>query len=358
MELRGNSRDEVEHLKTGVNLVELAQDHGFQREAKGKDRSCATSIRLTRGDEVILVGRGEDGHWLYHDMKGDRSGSAFDFLQNKTGRTLTFGEARKELRSYLGQEPQRRTRTPVAPRVEKSSRDQVKLDAERDTLRILPADHRYLTQERGISEQTAKGFAKDLALDRRGQVCFPTFDREGRYCGSDKRIPGRSDWKGFTQGGRREGLWQSKVANAQRVVICESAIDCMSFHELKPQRGTDYISLGGSALPDEKKAQLKQELSKYKEVVIATDRDVAGMRVAGEIRGMRRDARTDHPRGKDWNQELQNTRKQEKIKDGLDQVEKTLHSMEKRQDRLSEAREQNRDMGWKRDRDDGPGRDM
>lgn len=358
MELRGNSKDEVERLKTGVNLVELAQDHGFQREPRGKDRSCATSIRLTRGDEVILVGRGEDGHWLYHDMKGDRSGSAFDFLQNKTGRTLTFGEARKELRSYLGQEPQRRTRTPVAPRVEKSSRDQVKLDAERDTLRILPADHRYLTQERGISERTVKGFAKDLALDKEGKVCFPTFDREGRYCGSDKRIPGRSDWKGFTPGGNRDGLWSSRVQGAQRVVITESTIDAMSYHELKGQQKTDYISLGGSQLTAQKKEQLKQELSKYKEVVIATDNDKAGIQVAREIRGMRTDAKLDQPRSKDWNQELQNTRKQEKIKGSLDQAEKTLDNMERKQDSHEKAREQNRDMGWKRDRDDGPGRDM
>lgn len=351
MELRGNSRDELDRFKTDINLVEYAQDHGFAREARGKDRSCATSIRLVRGDEVILVGKGQDGHWLYHDMRGDRSGSIVDFAQSKTGRQMSLGEVRKDLRSYMGQEPTRRARTP-APKVERSSRDQVSLDAERDTLRPLPTDHPYLTQERGIGAQTVRGFGKDLALDKKGQVCFPTFDRDGRYCGSDKRISGRHDYKGFTRGGRREGLWQSKVDKADRVVICESAIDCMSYHDLKPLRGTDYISLGGSSLTPGVKEQLKGEISKYKEVVIATDNDKAGHQVAREIQGMRKDATLDHPKVKDWNQELKNQTLEKKMQELKVQIGKD------RETQRGQGREQDRNAGWKKDRDDGPGRDM
>jgi len=360
-----NSREELDTLKKDVNLVEYAQDHGFQREAKGKDRSCTTSIRLVRGDEVILIGKGQDGHWLYHDMRGDRSGSIVDFAQHKTGRQMTLGEVRKELRQYQGLEPQRRTRTPVAPRVEKSSRDQVKLDAERATLKPLSPDHKYLAQERGISERTVKGFSKDLALDEKGRVCFPTYDKEGRYCGSDKRIPGRGDWKGFTPGGNRDGLWSSRVQGAQRVVITESAIDAMSYHELKGQQKTDYISLGGSQLTAQKKEQLKQELSKYKEVVIATDNDKAGIQVAREIRGMRTDAKLDQPRSKDWNQELQTKKTLEKLKERQGKVNSTLDALgkststEKKLDNLEKEKGQERNAGgWKKDRDDGPGRDM
>jgi len=368
MDLRERSRVDAELVKTEVNLVEYAQDHGFAREPRGKDRSCGTSIRLKRGDEVILVGKGQDGHWLYHDMKGDRGGSVIDFMQNKVDAQMNYGQCLKEGKQYLGQEPERRARAPIAPRVERSSRDQVSLDAERDTLRPLPTDHPYLTHERGIGAQTVRGFGKDLALDEKGKVCFPTHDREGRYCGSDKRVPGDPTHKGFTRGGRREGLWQSKVDNAQRVVICESAIDCMSYHDLKkPQRGTDYISLGGSALPDEKKAQLKQELSKYKEVVIATDNDRAGQAVAREIKGIRTDAKIQHPprTAKDWNQELQTKKTLEKLKERQGKVNSTLDALgkststEKKLDNLEKEKGQERNAGgWKKDRDDGPGRDM
>jgi 5S rRNA maturation endonuclease (ribonuclease M5) len=295
---------ELERFKLEISLADYAQAcYGF--ELLKKDSGAHSKALKGPDGSKIIVARGQDGHDIYFNVHDERdNGSIIDFLQRR--KHLNLGQVRRELRPWLPgavrpapQKPARAPDRPIpAPRAQ--------LDVVKKWLNMPPYEGDYLPG-RGIDPGIIRAF--DIRQDERGNMCAAHRDANG-ICGWEIKNQG---FTGFSAGGRR-GLSFARLDHAkiERVVICESIIDAMSYAQLNHVHGDVYISMGG-ALSAHQKDLLMRFFSTtpgIQAVVLATDSDEAGERMASEIAQIaeqhgipaERDA---PPTGKDWNDECQ-----------------------------------------------------
>jgi 5S rRNA maturation endonuclease (ribonuclease M5) len=300
-----NRVDELEMFKRDVNIVEYAQELGFEVDRR---KSCRSSVLLSRGAEKIVCATDErDGHGIWFEIGGSESGSIIDFVQHVRGCNL--GEVRKELRSWLGSPT---SPAPHRSAVEKRSRkpepisyDQARLTAQWHAFGSYSGE--YL-RTRGLEREMVA--MADVRQDDRGNACLAHRDRNGEICGWEIKNQG---FTGFSRGGSRGlGLIRFDEEPIEQVVLVESFIDAVSWAQINDRpRATAYISLGG-AIGKGQIEMLKDMLIREgpRQLIIGTDNDSAGDEIAAEIRkhvrpicSSMRD--TPPPPVKDWNDLLQ-----------------------------------------------------
>ena len=301
--LTDTKAQELERFKTEINLVNYLQSQGYQIDSKKTSRNCIVLKHPT--GEKLLVGVDEtDNHYFYTNV-GDNTdkGSIIDFIQHR--QHLNLGEVRKELRAWMSG-----TYSPPTPSPQPtpSSPDRHLIQLQVETFQAIP-NHPYLLQ-RGLTEQTTydSRFQGTLFSDNRNNVIFLHKDYEG-VCGYEIR---NRNFKGFSEGGTK-GLWVSQASLSDRkLVICESPIDCLSYHQLFPDPNTRYMATGGT-LSQKQKNLLRGAFEKIHrqggEIIIATDNDEAGLKMASQLNTLApktAQVRSLHPKPyKDWNEALQ-----------------------------------------------------
>lgn len=309
--LKMQRADELERFKTEINLVEYAEVMGY--EIDPKESSRASTVMRNGGDKII-VATGQDGHGVYFSVRNDAdNGSIIDFVQRR--KNLNLGQVRKELRPWIGGGGQRRQveRKPPEMRPQKpepSSKDRQRVMAAWMGMRATEGHHPYLEDVRKIATTTLadKRFAGHVRMDARGNAVFPHYDLDG-LSGYELKNEG---FTGFSKGGTK-ALWRSaNLSYAPRVVFVESAIDAMSHAQLTGDTETAYVSTGGS-MSDSQRELVRQVIERSAargaEIVIATDADEAGQKLAQELaqlapKGL--NLRQEEPQGaKDWNDMLQ-----------------------------------------------------
>jgi hypothetical protein len=260
------------------------------------------------GEDKILVGVDRsDGHYFYSSVRDDGDkGSIVDFIQKR--RPLNLGEVRKELRPWLNGQivpppPSRgdfRKPLPTTP-------DRQRIIGQYE--RMTPISSRTYLDRRGINQATTESdrFRGTIHADATGNVIFAHRDREG-ICGYEIRNAG---FKGFSEGGTK-GLWHSVTyPDDAKLVICESPIDCLSYHQLRGDDKTRYFAFGGELSESQKlyiAHALKEVSNSRMKIVVATDGDDKGRQLAQQIVDLAPFGYTVHgdfpKEGKDWNEVL------------------------------------------------------
>jgi hypothetical protein len=304
--------DELERFKTGINLAEYAESQGYQVDRKESSRA---STVMRQGGDKIIVATDQDGHGIYFSVRdGLDHGSIIDFVQRRQG--LNIGQARKALRPWLDSpSPSHRPkveRKPEAERARKpepSTADRQRVLAVWMTLTPAEGRHPYLESERKLSRATLADprFIGMVRRDARGNAVFPHYDRQG-LAGYELKNAG---FTGFGKHGTK-AIWHSaNLASAPRVVIVESAIDAMSHAQVSKDREAAYLSTGGSMSEHQRdlvRGVLAKAAVRGAEVVLATDRDEAGRKLAQEVARLApagaRLSRLEPANGKDWNDQL------------------------------------------------------
>jgi len=296
---------ELESFKISIDLRSYAAAQGYVLDRKESWRGSAV-MRHANGDKII-ISRKPDGHYTFFSVRtDDDSGTIIDFIQKRKG--MSFGGIRKELRAWLGMPA---SALPHLPELPKTAKDREAVQARYSAMAVAHR-HPYLERERAIPALALQywRFVGRIKIDRHSNAVFPHFDGDG-LCGYELR---NSDFKGFASGGTK-GLWLSKSSpEDRRLIICESAIDALSFAVLMPDGHARYASISGKpnpVQPDLMRAQMKL-LPEGSEIVAATDADDAGRQLAEVIRkAFDATARPDlifrrqEPVGsKDWNDQL------------------------------------------------------
>ena len=306
--------DELERFKSQINLAEYAQAQGYEID---KSESSRASIVMRQGNDKIIVATDQDGHGVYFSVRDDRdNGSIVDFVQRRQG--LNLGQVRKELRPWCdGPVPSsyrpKQDRRPQAERPRKPD------PSNADRQRVLAAwarmerrqegGHPYLLDKRKLAPETLADprFVDMVRVDGRGNAVFPHYDRQG-LAGYELKNEG---FTGFAKGGEKAVWHSANLAHAPRVVLVESAIDAMSHAQLTGDREAAYLSTGGS-MSDHQRDLVRSVLAKAHErgaaVVLATDADEPGRKLAAELQGLAPTGaqieRQEPPYFKDWNDEL------------------------------------------------------
>ncbi len=297
-----NNTDELSRFKIDINLVEYAQSKGYEID---KRKSCVNSTVMRLGDDKIVIATDVDEHGIFFSMRDDQdNGSIIDFVQNREN--LNLGQVRKKLRPWLclGTTAQRsRQPTPPKPRASTADYHKVILDFARCDIRDQSL---YLRKDRGLDPAIMKDKRFLWRVDKRGNVVFPHY-RNNALTGCE--IKGRR-FTGFTKSGQKS-LWQStNILQTQKIVICESAIDCMSHAQMFSDPTTGYISIGGG-LSMAQLTQLQKGLQWASEkgctIVIATDNDQGGEQLADKIQSLHPDIKMIREKSieKDWNKQLE-----------------------------------------------------
>lgn len=301
---------ELDQFKRAIHLVEYAvRKYGYARDPRESSRRSHV-LRHAATDDKIVVRQGE-GHWTYFSIRDDHdNGTIIDFVQRRHHGSL--GEVRQELRGWLGtpRPPFEESLSPTRHPAEPSSPSAAQFEAAR------VADNSPYLNARGIRPETLRAprFADSWRVDDRGSALFVHRDGAGEFTGFEIKNRGFS---GFAAGGTK-AAWQSATRSDDRaLVIAESAIDALSYHQLHGQHAvhTRYLSTAGapSGRQLELFDQLMAKLPRGSVVVAAIDADEAGKRLSNKIANL-----TSHHShlgfrhhapsfGKDWNDILRRT---------------------------------------------------
>ena len=91
--------EELDQFKFKINLVEYAQDNGYELDQKKSSINCIV-LKDERGDKILVGLDKTDNHYFYYSLKNEADrGSIIDFIQKR--KNLNLGEVRKQLRPWL-----------------------------------------------------------------------------------------------------------------------------------------------------------------------------------------------------------------------------------------------------------------
>jgi hypothetical protein len=303
--------DELHRFKADIPFLQYAAErYGYQRDRR--ESSIASHVLRHPGtDDKIVVRKDRDGHWTYFSVRDDRDhGTIVDFVQRRGGHR-SLGEVRQELRQWLG------TSRPVpdyaGPGAGLAGRERRPVAEVFAAARVAPTCD-YLSA-RGLRRETLSDprFAGTWRVDRRGGALFLHRDDAGTVTGFEIKSRG---FTGFAPGGTK-AAWQSEARPTDRVlVVTESAIDALSYHQLRRDKDDDcarYLSTAGapSRAQFELLARVLSGLPAASTVVVAVDADEAGHKLARQIEALARGVprlgfcRQAPVGGKDWNDVLQ-----------------------------------------------------
>jgi hypothetical protein len=185
---------------------------------------------------------------------------------------------------------------------------------------ITVNNNRYL-ESRGISESTIKNarFAGMIRQDDHKNVLFPHRDYEGL---SGAEIENK-DFASFVKV-RSKAVWHSKATpDDKKLVITESGIDALSYHQIKGNRYTRYLSVGRDMSSSQEqiiKAAIKK-MPHGSEIVAGFNKNLQGDRFAERLKSLvpQANIKREVPAiGKDWNEHLQAMLKKQTLAKGFE----------------------------------------
>jgi hypothetical protein len=162
-----------------------------------------------------------------------------------------------------------------------------------------PRVHRYLVQERKLPATLLEPIARSATLyaDARANAVFLLRDADSAAVGAELRSTTDCLWRGMAPGSRKDrGFFLVGARADQTIVLCESAIDALSCHALRP----DYCCLSTSgARPDPQ--WLPALIARGLLIYCGFDSDPTGDAMAQRMLQLYPSIRRLRPAAKDWN---------------------------------------------------------
>lgn len=253
-----------EDFRTEISIIELATANGYHHEVKKGSRT-PVFFNPQNNDRIIIINPtnpGNQGYWNPDDNTD--KGSLINFIKRRLGSIFPQNNARNEnanvnavLYNYLKlPEPvKQQNRQLVNPDILQN------VEAHKfliDYYKIKPLFKKDFFQERSISldtlektEFTGRIFNVQYQDPTKPSpvyinVAFPYhLAHDTRMVGLEIR---NSNYKAHAEGSdRSNGVWYSNMPEKlDRIVMVESALDALSYKELRKQENTLFVSYGGN----------------------------------------------------------------------------------------------------------------
>ncbi len=160
----------------------------------------------------------------------------------------------------------------------------------------------YLISERCIPASLIQSLITSVTLyaDHRGNAVFLLLGKEKRGVGAELRGTTNVRWQGMSPGSRKDlGCFYVKSSNTRKVVLCESAIDAISYIALHPH--CMAISTSGA---NPNPVWLKSLINKGFDIYCGFDSDEPGDNLAHKMIDLYPTVRRLRPCKQDWNEIL------------------------------------------------------
>ena len=299
-----NLREEIEHFKTEINFAEYASTVGYEIDHKESSRNSLVMRRESDADKIVIT-TARNGTGMYFSVRDNTdNGTIIDFVQKRHCGTL--GQVRQKLRTWLDPATRPQVQCDYCQPIPTTKDEQSVLQFWQRSKLIQDGDCGYL-ESRGITyDDLCKLGINDLTkVDTRGNILFGHYGEYG-LIGFEMK---NKKFTGFPKGGSK-GLWGAGGQNnVHRIVVCESAIDALSYSKLHPDGEAVYLSFGGSwnpQQPDLLNGWFNQHFPGT-EIVAAVDNDPGGddyTAALDELAPGRVKRHSPATRGEDWNDVL------------------------------------------------------
>lgn len=305
----------LKRVKEEVNLVQHIASMGYQLN---KAKSCKRYAVLEQeGDKLIVSTRpNHHGHWVYMSAVNDRDrGTIVDFMLHR-------GHPYKAICRLSSAHLDQGVLVAVSQSGEVIEDETLQYKLSKGSLArdLGKAEVTYL-ERRKVDERSYKCYLGECMALGGNKAVFGLYQQVdsqggGRLCSTisyDYDQYGQS--RQYFQAGLPRGLSLLRDAEprVQRLVVCESPIDALSYKQQQGLgAGVMYVSTCGS-LTHRLRAELRGLLAGAhaygQEVILAFDRDEAGRKMNQEMAGICQTLQVRYrvhlpPHGKDWNEAL------------------------------------------------------
>lgn len=308
-------------FRSKISIMELALANGYScNRSKGMKWPVLES---NAGDRIIIINPKSSSNQGYFNPQDDRDrGTLINFVGNRLGNIFPQDRSlsrEQNINSVLYQwlNLPFRERLVSSKIMGLSRHGEIVEESLFSPALLKPLRDIDYLKFRGIDESTLKSpcFQGKILQCRIGNFCniaFPYQETiDGKFVGAEVR---NHQFKRHLRGSlRTSSVWVSNIpAQVKRLIICESAIDCLSYFQIKGETEDLYMSFGGSITT----GQLQSICNIIKQltldctfrVVIAVDRDKMGKEYAAKMLEAIPDAIVDYPDGKDYNEDLNNAK--------------------------------------------------
>ena len=290
-----------------INLVEFAFHYGYcMNGAKGKKWPVLVNKNI---DDTIIIGHScaSSHQYYWNPLNENDRGTIIQFVRNRLGLLFENNHLKKQaeninavLYGYLKMAVTEKGIFVSYRKIKAKPFDPVSLQA--------LTDAGYLVNQRGISLDTLqdKVFAGTIMqMLQKGfcNIAFPYFDMHESIVGAELCNKG---FKAHAAGSdKSNGIWHSNIlSSTKHIVIGESGIDALSYHQLKGSHENIYVSVGGHLTQGQINtiASLAEKISAGK-IMGAFDNDRAGRKFTQICSERFESFVADVPEEKDFNED-------------------------------------------------------
>lgn len=280
-----------EEYKEKVSIAQVAEAIGFEF-VKSKGKTQPVYERDNNGvKEQIVIRDPNDNAKQHYFTRGYNGGDVVSFVKEHLNEFTNITSNSNNQWVKINQVLSHFADIPYTPKMEtvQQAKEPKEMDRNR-YVEVTPTTSNlmYLTRERGIDAATVEKFLPHITLLQdtasKGNftnVAFP-YHKPGSDEVTNYEIRNHG-FKGMAAGGDKESsAWVATNAEnksaVKNVIFFESAIDAMSFYELKKGyyklADTAFVSVGGYVSPN----QIKNVLNEYPNARVSTayDKDVNG----------------------------------------------------------------------------------
>ena len=313
-----NTLKTFQDFRNEISIIELALSVGYKIRKKDGIKWPVLKDDIS-GDKIIIVNaRSIANQGYFNPQNGKDKGTLINFVRNRLGSVLPYQNGKSEavninavLYNYQHLPLPEKS---ILQSHTKQVVEEYKLKEFHSPKGLTELKEPGYLLHRGIASNTIKdaAFEGKIFNVKRNQfnnIGFPYFNASGEIVGFELR---NKQFKHVIEGSDRSvGIWHSNIPKTLKLVILtESPIDALSYHQLKGKKNSLYISFGGSVaegqLDTTKQVIAGANPGKALKVVSAVDNDEMGKLYTKKFKDLLPWHIVEHyPISNDYNEDLQ-----------------------------------------------------
>ncbi|GAB3512259.1 hypothetical protein GCM10027341_52780 [Spirosoma knui] len=295
------TRPQLSDYKQQIDLVQFLETEGFAKDRRKSTRRWPV-LENAEGRKLIIGHNQKTSEYFYYNPDDSRDkGTIVDYVIGKLNIDTSAKEGWQQLHEYLGQYQgdlsHMLSNKPSASPDSQPANEATRRNAMSHYFRLDPLTNTdYLMNKRGLTVDTighraflGKIFNKAFTSRKTGELVintvFPMENEQGTTAILLKNDSPTGLVNGHTWGERLESVWVSNLPKGHQpkeLLICESPIDALSYHQLHPPKEPYdrlYVATGGQ--PSSLQPLTVQRLIdrvKPEQIILAHDNDNSGIR--------------------------------------------------------------------------------
>lgn len=274
-----------QEYRAEISIIDAAASIGYEIDKK---KGIGKNVEMInkQGDRIVVNNPNNSSLQMYFNRNGGNDrGNLIEFVKQRinefnptTQSNNIFAQINSVLANMVGREFNVK-HADIVKQIEKA--EFKKEDYNLKPLNINEHKEVVFLQKRGLDIATIKEFAPDIQINQNGNfsnIAFPLKNENNQIVGLDIR---NFNFKGLAKGGEKEFWTHLKGENPRNIVLGESPIDLMSYHQLASKSGskledTLFISTGGGFSTEKMRSLLEKYPLKEHNYTLAFDNDLQG----------------------------------------------------------------------------------